>query len=36
VTITVVAPPSGQGQARLQGAGHAKMDGPGHVILGSP
>jgi len=35
VTITVVVPPSGQGQARLQGAGHAKMDGPGHVILGN-
>jgi len=35
VTITVVAPPVGQGQARLQGAGHAKMDGPGHAVLGN-
>jgi len=35
VTITVVAPPSGQGQARLQGAGHAKTDGPGHAVLGN-
>jgi hypothetical protein len=34
VTITI-APPVGQGQARLDGPGHAKTDGPGSVILGN-